>query len=87
MLVIDRSEAGIHQFSEKFPAMHSMDINILSDREIAIYLDRSSVEVFVNDGKRVMTDIVFPSAPFNRVQLEKKNSQFSINYITSIWAK
>lgn len=85
MLVIDRTLAGVHQFSEVFPAIHKMDINMLKAKEISVYLDEASIEVFVDDGKRVMTDVVFPTVPYNKITLEKKNSQFSINYITSIW--
>jgi fructan beta-fructosidase len=87
MLAIDRTEAGIHQFSADFPAIHKMDINMLNAKEISVYLDAASVEIFVDEGKRVMTDIVFPTAPFNQVKLEKKNSQFSINSISSIWVE
>lgn len=58
--------------------------------ELTIYLDRSSVEMFANDGQRVMTDIVFPSSPYSTVELISKGtkvefSEVSLQPLSRIW--
>jgi len=61
----DRTEAGLSDFSQSFPAVtvaptHEKDGRI----ELRIFVDRSSVEVFGNDGEFVMTNLVFPKEPY-----------------------
>jgi sucrose-6-phosphate hydrolase SacC (GH32 family) len=41
----------------------------------------SSVEIFINDGERVMTEIIFPNAPYNYVKLEKENPEMVISKV------
>jgi len=57
-----------------------------------IYLDKSSVEVFLNNGEYVMTDIVFPEEEYNALQVFLTNGEgnlekITVSYIESIWNK
>ena len=57
-------------FSESFPA-----VTVAPTREdngeirLRIFIDRSSIELFGNDGKFVMTNLVFPEAPYTTLRI------------------
>ncbi len=61
-LFIDRTQSGDVGFSPKFPGRQSAPLAPSKVVRLHILLDRSSVEVFANDGQIVMSDRVFPSA-------------------------
>jgi len=84
---VDRTASGITNFSDVFPAVNKMSVRDVQIRNIKVYLDLASIEIFINDGERVMTEIVFPKTPYNKVNLESSNSQFMISSISSIWKK
>ena len=84
-LSIDRRHAGISGFSEVFAAVHDMDLSEVELSQVEIWLDAASVEVFINDGERVMTDVVFPTVAWNRFRLLKTAPQFSIRPVERIW--
>jgi fructan beta-fructosidase len=86
-LTFDRRHAGLSDFSEAFAAEHQADMTGVVPQHLTIYVDQSSVEVFVNNGERVMTEIVFPRTPYNRVTLEKKSADFTRAYIPNIFQR
>ncbi len=62
---IDRSDAGGAGFSDAFPTGPDTAPR-LSDAptiDLHLYFDRSSVELFADDGRTVMTELLFPSRP------------------------
>ncbi len=80
---VDRKNSGITNFSDVFPAIHTMDLGKVDVKKVSLYLDLSSVEIFINDGERVMTEIIFPNTPYNYVTLEKENPQMTISAIST----
>lgn len=86
-LTFDRRNAGISDFSVAFAAEHQADMTGVAPRQLTIYVDQASLEVFVNNGERVMTEILFPRTPYTRVTLEKKNAEFSMANIPNIFQK
>ncbi|MDQ6421708.1 glycoside hydrolase family 32 protein [Paenibacillus sp. LHD-117] len=60
-LFIDRTESGILDFHAEFGCRHGAPLEA-KDRliKLTLWLDRSSLEVFANDGGLVMTDQLFP---------------------------
>ena len=75
----DRKESGIVDFSDKFPAVTSSptfekDGNI----NLRIFIDRSSIELFGNNGQFVMTNLVFPTKPYTNLSIESKSGQTSL---------
>jgi fructan beta-fructosidase len=86
-LKFDRRNAGLSDFSEAFAAEHQADMTGVVPQQLTIYVDQSSVEVFVNNGERVMTEILFPRTPYTRVTLEKKNADFTMAYIPNLFQK
>jgi len=83
ILSFDRRNSGITNFSDVFPAVHKMDLSRINLRKVSLYIDLSSVEIFINDGERVMTEIIFPTKPYDIVKLEKENQQMIISTISS----
>ncbi|WP_111669554.1 glycoside hydrolase family 32 protein [Algoriphagus litoralis] len=68
LVSIDRTYAGKNTFHPDFAAMHSAPMSWKAET-LRIFLDASSVELFVNDGELVMTSLLFPSAPWKTVKL------------------
>lgn len=69
-LSFDRTQSGVVDFSENFPATtvtptYEVDGKI----SLRIFIDRSSIEVFGNDGQFVMTNLVFPTAPYSTLSV------------------
>ena len=66
----DRRESGIVDFSENFPAV-TVSPTFESNGRISlrIFIDRSSIEVFGNDGQFVMTNLVFPTEPYSTLSV------------------
>lgn len=82
-LTFDRTASGIVHFNKDFAAVHTMDLSDVEIRNLKIYVDLASAELFINDGERIMTEIVFPRQPYNQVQLNKENPQFKVSTISS----
>ena len=79
-LTFDRSKSGITNFSQDFPAV-TVAPTFERDNKIAlrIFIDRSSMEVFANDGKSVMTNLVFPSAPYSTLSVSSDGGKAKID--------
>ena len=66
---MDRTRSGETSFSEDFPAKAVAPLRGRS-RQLRIFIDRSSVEVFDSEGKMSMTNLVFPSEPYSSLELK-----------------
>lgn len=66
---IDRTKSGESSFSPEFPGRQSALVLDASKRILHIFVDRSSVETFVNHGDLVLTDRIYPSAESKGVEL------------------
>jgi fructan beta-fructosidase len=68
-LFVDRSKAGRVDFSEKFASAISkanLEKN-LKEAVFKIILDKTSIEIFYNNGEKVITEIFFPTQPFTEI--------------------
>jgi fructan beta-fructosidase len=68
--VVNRSDAGYHfknLNNNKLVAPYILPEN--NELELEIWVDKSSVEVFVNGGERVITFLIFPNTPFTDLQI------------------
>jgi len=70
LVSIDRRNAGMSDFHRDFAAIHSAPMS-WEAKEIKIFLDASSVELFVNNSELVMTSILFPTSPWKNVAFSK----------------
>ncbi len=67
---MDRQSAGKTSFHPDFPAITKAPLPQGDDFDIDLYLDRSSIELFMNNGELVMTNIIFPSQPLTRLTIQ-----------------
>ncbi|MBS1668694.1 MAG: glycoside hydrolase family 32 protein [Bacteroidetes bacterium] len=85
---IDRTLSGKVDFQKGFAAVHTAP-RLSPDKKlkISILLDVSSIELFADDGLTTMTDIVFPSKPYNHIEFSKGLKVKNIKYVAlkSIW--
>ncbi len=59
---VDRTKSGNVGFHAAFPGRHLAPARVIDGKvRLQILVDRSSVEVFINDGEAVITDRIFPS--------------------------
>ena len=79
-LSFDRTQAGISDFSAQFPAV-TVTPTYEKDGKITlrIFIDRSSVEVFGNDGRFVMTNLVFPNEPYLNIAISSPEGKATLN--------
>ena len=70
---MDRTKSGDTSFNEHFPATTTAPTHGHL-KQLRIFIDRSSIEVFDADGKMAMTNLVFPSEPYNAVKLKGAKS-------------
>ncbi len=56
-------------FSEAFAA-ETVSPTYGAIRQLRIFIDRSSIEAFDADGKMAMTNLVFPSEPYNNIKVK-----------------
>jgi levanase/fructan beta-fructosidase len=66
---MDRSKSGNVSFSEAFPC-ETVAPTYGSIRQLRIFIDRCSVEAFDAEGKMAMTNLVFPSEPYNTIKVK-----------------
>ena len=70
----DRRESGVVDFSTKFPAVTSSPTFEKDGKiNLRLFIDRSSMELFGNNGEFVMTNLVFPNNPYTTLSMESKN--------------
>jgi len=84
-LSLDRSNSGETAFSEVFGTVHHAPISAAKADKVHLFLDRSSIEVFINDGEMVMTDIIFPTKPYTDLKLTGFGETNTLYYLESIW--
>ncbi|MCM1521809.1 MAG: GH32 C-terminal domain-containing protein [Muribaculaceae bacterium] len=78
-LSFDRRNSGLSDFSQDFPAVTTAPTYTDGDKmSLRIFVDRSSIEVFADGGKSVMTNLVFPTAPYTALTLSTTGSQAKI---------
>ncbi len=76
--VMDRSESGTVDFSKDFPAVTVAPANVDKELMLRLFVDRSSIEAFGEDGKFVMTNLVFPSQPYVKMCFEADKNGYAV---------
>ena len=76
--VIDRSESGKVDFSKDFPAVTVAPANVDKELTLRLFVDWSSIEAFGEDGKFVMTNLVFPSQPYVKMCFEADKNGYAV---------
>lgn len=68
---MDRTKSGKMDFSNDFAATTKAP-TYGKISQLRIFIDKSSIEVFDAEGKMAMTNLVFPSKPYNKVTVKGK---------------
>ena len=68
---MDRTNSGLKDFSEDFAAVTSAPVHGKISK-LRIFIDKSSIEVFDAEGRMAMTNLVFPTKPYNKVTVKGK---------------
>jgi fructan beta-fructosidase len=87
---LDRSRSGETGFSREFSKLQTAPIARTSTKvALRILVDRSSLEIFVNDGETVLTATEFPKSPYDRVVLAADETiqlkSGTIDELRSVW--
>ncbi|WP_348621989.1 glycoside hydrolase family 32 protein [Paenibacillus polymyxa] len=90
-LFVDRTKSSATDFHSDFTAIHKATMKPEHERiQLSIYLDWSSVEVFGNHGKTIISDMIFPDFESKGLELyaiggELRVVSLQINDLVSIW--
>ena len=68
-LFVDRTKSGDVSFSKDFPGRFSTTLSSTKRVKLHIFVDRSSVEVFANDGEKVVTDRIYPPPESTEIEV------------------
>lgn len=77
--VMDRRKSGKVDFSNDFPAVTAAPVHAGKTLRLRLFVDRSSIEAFGEDGKFVMTNLVFPSSPYNQMSFGTEGSGYTVS--------
>lgn len=69
-LILDRTKAGIADFEAGFASVQRAPLAINAGKvQLEILLDSASIEVFADNGRTVMTSVVFPDEAYQQLKL------------------
>lgn len=87
---IDRTKSGTTSFQKDFASKHiAPRLTGNNAMKISLFIDVGSVELFADNGETTMTDLFFPSTPYNHVIIQSpenitiKNLEYF--QLSSIW--
>jgi fructan beta-fructosidase len=89
-LFFDRTKSGQVSFSKDFPGRFTTTLGDTKRVKLHIFVDRSSVEVFANDGEKIMTDRIYPPPGSTGVELysvggDGKVMSLTVWQLKSVW--
>ena len=76
-----RDKSGVVGFSQDFVTPTVTQIEG-GDLQLRFFVDRCSVEAFVNDGRFVLTNLVFPHTPYNKVVFDATGGSVQVKNFT-----
>ncbi|GGF99170.1 hypothetical protein GCM10010912_49920 [Paenibacillus albidus] len=91
-LYIDRSASGLTSFHEAFACRHGARLRPSQGRvKLHLFLDRSSIELFADDGSVVLTDLIFPEGTVRSIEFSTDSGEavltsLCIHSLDSIYA-
>jgi fructan beta-fructosidase len=87
---VDRTRSGMVSFAPEFSGRYKAILRQNSRLKLHVFLDRSSLEIFLNDGEVVLTDRIYPSPGSDGIELyseagKGKVLSLSIWKLGSVW--
>ena len=74
-LFVDRTHSGTAQINDKFPARVEAPLVVKGPLVLDLMVDRSSIEVFADNGAVTMTNLVYPDAGAQTLQFYRKGGR------------
>jgi fructan beta-fructosidase len=85
-LFFDRSRSATTSFNKTFPSRTSAPLTLYGEPlKLHVFVDRSSVEVFAQDGAIAMTNLVFPKATSTGLSLTTSGGRVD-NIQATVWS-
>lgn len=90
---LNRANSGIVSFNEYFKRKYTTELKSVDNKiKLHIFVDASSVEVFADDGKVVMTSLIFPDPNSKEIELYSKGGDVKLlslefHKLKSSWEK
>jgi fructan beta-fructosidase len=79
-LFIDRTNSGEAAFHEAFAGKHECYLLPENNKiTLHVFVDQSSVELFGNNGKSVITDLIFPNQENKQLELYVKHGEIKLH--------
>jgi len=85
IFIFDRAKSGYIDFNPEFATQHDLDFSRLKAQKVQVFVDLSSIEIFFNDGEKVVTGIVFPKEPYHIIILKGDITNSVVYTINGIW--
>jgi fructan beta-fructosidase len=89
---VDRTRSGEISFSKDFPGRHTAKLGPQASIKLHVFVDRSSIEVFSNDGEAVISDRIYPPQGSDGIELYETKTGGAVVSLTiwdldSIWSR
>lgn len=79
-LSFDRTKSGLVDFSQDFPAVIAAPTFEKDGKtSLRIFIDRSSIELFGNNGQFAMTNLVFPTEPYSTLSVKAAGGKAKVS--------
>lgn len=75
---LDRTQSGNTSFSNSFAAVTSAPIEQQDGYTLRLLIDRCSIEAFDGEDKFAMTNLIFPTEPYNHARFYSKNGSYQV---------
>lgn len=79
---MDRTKSGLTDFSGDFPVATFAPVEKQDVYTLRLFVDKASIECFDGNGKFVMTNLVFPAEPYNRINFYAKGGEYEVESLT-----
>lgn len=75
---VDRTKSGQTSFNPNFAAVTSAPIESQGSYTLRLLIDKCSIEAFDGEGKFAMTNLVFPTEPYNQVKFYSEGGSYRV---------
>ncbi len=84
-VVVSRGNSGETSFHPDFRNDHRAPYTFKLQTRVRLLIDVSSIEIFIDEGALVMTELFFPSMPFDTIRISPEPIEMTTYSLRSIW--